>query len=406
MDEDAIRKELEHSGDDEDYLSDLDEEFRDLSSEEDNGVNQVSRAEPSCKKARISVRTLSVDSEDSEEEICVERTERHVVKSDSDSETNVAVGGVSGCAGGDDGNGEETESNGADCEHDDANLDVSGTGDIIIQGKATAQARNSYKNVTLKDSDPPRLNHSLGQKTIGPQVPVNCVTPLQFFMLFFTSEMIKKITAETNAYAKEKIANKTVSRFSIWHEWYDVVEEEMLAFLGLIINMGVIHLPYLKDYWSQQFVCRVPFFGEVFTRKRFLQIFWMLHLETVSTSDHSLRTRTQKVSNFLKYIDARFREHFIPGQNLSVDESVVGFKGKISFITYNPKKPTKWGIRVYVLADSATSYVCTFIPYHGKITTESLIKPDLPFTSRIVLQLFHNIRQTWPDISGYHIFTD
>jgi hypothetical protein len=85
-------------------------------------------------------------------------------------------------------------------------------------------------------------------------------------------------------------------------------------------------------------LCRVPFFGEVFTRKRFLQIFWMLHLETVSTSDQSLRTRTQKVSNFLKYIDARLREHFSPGQNLSVDKSVVGFKGKISFITYNPKK--------------------------------------------------------------------
>jgi len=80
IDEDAIRRELEHSGDDEDYVSDLDEEFRDLSSEEDNGVNQVSRAEPSCKKAKISVRTLSVDSEDSEEEIGVERTDRHVIK--------------------------------------------------------------------------------------------------------------------------------------------------------------------------------------------------------------------------------------------------------------------------------------------------------------------------------------
>jgi hypothetical protein len=91
--------------------------------------------------------------------------------------------------------------------------------------------------------------------------------------------MIKKITAETNAYAKEKIANKTVSCFSIWREWYDVVQEEMLAILGLIINMGVIHLLYMKDYWSQQFVCGVPFFDEVFTRKRFLQIFWMLHLE-------------------------------------------------------------------------------------------------------------------------------
>jgi hypothetical protein len=40
MDEDAIRRKLEHSGDDEDYLSDLDEEFRDLSSEEDNGLTR------------------------------------------------------------------------------------------------------------------------------------------------------------------------------------------------------------------------------------------------------------------------------------------------------------------------------------------------------------------------------
>jgi hypothetical protein len=84
----------------------------------------------------------------------------------------------------------------------------------------------------------------------------------------------------------------------------------------LIINMGVIHLPYVKDYWSQQFVCRVPFIGEVFKKNTFFQIFWMLHLETISISDHSLRTRTQTVSNLLKYIATRFREHFIPGQNL------------------------------------------------------------------------------------------
>jgi hypothetical protein len=50
-----------------------------------------------------------VDSDDSGEEIGVEGTERHVIKSDSDSETNVAVGGGSRCAGGNDGNGEETK---------------------------------------------------------------------------------------------------------------------------------------------------------------------------------------------------------------------------------------------------------------------------------------------------------
>jgi hypothetical protein len=104
------------------------------------------------------------------------------------------------------------------------------------------------------------------------------------------------------------------------------------------------------------------------------------YLETVSTAD-SLRTRTQKLSNFLNYIDARYRDHFIPGQTLSVDESVVGFKGEISFFTYNPIQPTKWGICIHVLAHCASSCVCMFIPDHDKITTESLVKPDLPFTS-------------------------
>jgi hypothetical protein len=73
----------------------------------------------------------------------------------------------------------------------------------------------------------------------------------------------------------------------------------MLPFLGFIINMVVPNLHYIKNYGSQEFVFRVPFFDEVFTRKCFLKIFWMLHLETVSTAD-SLRTRIQKVSNSLK----------------------------------------------------------------------------------------------------------
>ena len=44
---------------------------------------------------------------------------------------------------------------------------------------------NALKNVPLKDSEPPRLHHALGRKTKGPQIPANCVTPLQFYMLFF-----------------------------------------------------------------------------------------------------------------------------------------------------------------------------------------------------------------------------
>lgn len=85
-----------------------------------------------------------------------------------------------------------------------------------------------------------------------------------------------------------------------------------------------------------------------------MQIFRMLHLNKPAQGNATIRTRIPKVSNYLEYLDSKFRQYFIPYKAVAVDESVVKFKGRIAFITYNPNKPTKWGIRIYALADSRT----------------------------------------------------
>lgn len=38
----------------------------------------------------------------------------------------------------------------------------------------------------------------------------------------------------------------------------------------------------------------------------------------------------QTATNYLKYINSKFRQYFIPEKAISVDESVVKFKGRIS----------------------------------------------------------------------------
>ena len=48
-----------------------------------------------------------------------------------------------------------------------------------------------------------------------------------------------------------------------------------------------------------------------------------------------------------------------------------------------------------------SAYIVAFVPYYGKYTTDGLVRPDLPFTSRIVLHLCN-----MPSSKGYHIFTD
>ncbi|CAD1468351.1 unnamed protein product [Heterotrigona itama] len=150
------------------------------------------------------------------------------------------------------------------------------------------------------------------------------------------------------------------------------------AFLGVILNMGTIPVPNIKYYWTKEHVGNIPFFRNIFRRERFLQIFWMLHLNENVSRNPNVTTRIQKVSNFIDYIDGKFQEHFTPDREISIDESVVKFKGKINSITYNPKKPTKWRIRIYVLSDARTGYIYAMLPYYGSVSTESLIRPDLP----------------------------
>ena len=68
----------------------------------------------------------------------------------------------------------------------------------------------------------------------------------------------------------------------------------------------------------------------------------------------------------LETVNKKCRENYIPGQNLSVDEAMIGFKGRIQWKQYLPKKPTKWGFKIWSLADSETGYLLNIEPYIGK----------------------------------------
>lgn len=225
--------------------------------------------------------------------------------------------------------------------------------------------------------------------------------PIEFFKLFFTDELVMKIIADTNDYAAKKIDNKKLSSHSIWRSWYDITNDEFWAFLAVIINMGTMPLPNLQDYWSTNPNSLIPFYPNTFTRDRFMQIFWMLHAKIQPDT-----IRPEVISGFLDYINGKFIDYFIPSEQICVDESIVKFKGRISFITYNPQKPTKWGIKVYTLADSNTGYICQILPYYGSLTTQTLIRPDLPVSTRIPLHLCTMLLKKIPEARGYHLFTD
>ena len=113
------------------------------------------------------------------------------------------------------------------------------------------------------------------------------------------------------------------------------------------------------------------FFREVFSRRRFMQIDLMLHVGPVTPDGTD--SRIMKIGNMVKHVQDRCIKYFIPDKHIAIDETTIPFKGKVSFKIYNSQKLTKWGLRVYALADG---YVSVFEPYYGLETTQSLISPS------------------------------
>ncbi|GBP62620.1 PiggyBac transposable element-derived protein 4 [Eumeta japonica] len=62
------------------------------------------------------------------------------------------------------------------------------------------------------------------------------------------------------------------------------------------------------------------------------------------------------------------KKWYKPGSYITVDEQLVGFRGRCPFRMYIPNKPNKYGLKLVMVADSSTKYMCNAIPYMGKNT--------------------------------------
>ncbi|GFR61627.1 PiggyBac transposable element-derived protein 4 [Elysia marginata] len=63
-----------------------------------------------------------------------------------------------------------------------------------------------------------------------------------------TDETVASLVAETDRYAKQTLKDKELSPKSRFRQWTPVTVNEMWAFLGLIIVMGLILIENLEEY--------------------------------------------------------------------------------------------------------------------------------------------------------------
>jgi hypothetical protein len=101
--------------------------------------------------------------------------------------------------------------------------------------------------------------------------------------------------------------------------------EEPKAFIGLIINMGLIPLPTVKDCWSNEWAEQITLFGDVISRDHFLVMFWMLHVGNDATKESSRPfKRTERVHGVTEHTEKQFQKYVVLGKSTAIDESAVG----------------------------------------------------------------------------------
>ena len=157
---------------------------------------------------------------------------------------------------------------------------------------------------------------------VGPAQPTSN-DPAELFHLFFTDEIVGAIVLETNRYAAQCLEGKPTT--------WATNEEEIRAYFGFYIFMGLVREPEIRDYWSNDEIFHYsPVAGRI-SRHRFEEISRYLHfvdnqqLPARGTPGHH---RLQRVKPVVDALRSRCSAVYTPNANLSVDEAMVPFKGE------------------------------------------------------------------------------
>lgn len=140
-------------------------------------------------------------------------------------------------------------------------------------------------------------------------------------------------------------------------------------------------------------------------RDRYQVISWNIHM---SDSDEDVQNDRKKgtpaydrlfqLKPLLDDIGHACRAFYQPRQNLSVDERMVATKAHTGMTQYMKAKPTKWGFKLFVLADSSNGYTLDFAVYTGKSVFASGV--GLAYDSVMSLMNKTNLG------SGYNVYVD
>jgi len=177
-----------------------------------------------------------------------------------------------------------------------------------------------------------------------------CSSPLEFFRVFVTLELMDQIVKATNSYGSNKFKKS----------WIDTDRKEMDIFFSAVIYMGIHRSPTLKSYWAED--SKPPFIIHLFpSRDRFLQLYRSFY---IAEGERDLTDPIWHVRPLVDSFTKSFPLHHSPSHILVFDESMVFCKARSTLKQYIKDKPHRWGYKIWCLVSDG--YLQQFSVYLGK----------------------------------------
>nr|CAI5824565.1 unnamed protein product [Callosobruchus analis] len=114
----------------------------------------------------------------------------------------------------------------------------------------------------------------------------------------------------------------------------------------------------INDYWKTHYFFSLSAFSRYMSRNRFLLILGAF------CDNRAQQNRLSKLSPLMNSFNSRMAEIYYPEKELSIDESMVPWRGRLMFRQYSQGKRHKYGVKLYVLAEP-TGMVQRILVYGG-----------------------------------------
>lgn len=189
--------------------------------------------------------------------------------------------------------------------------------------------------------------------------------PADYFRLLVDDVFLEEIVKYTNMYAEEYFLSGIHKENSRINQWKDLTTSELKLFLGILLHTGTIIMPRIQDYWKTDNLF-LSCFPQYMSRDRFLLILRFLHFcKNPKANEPQPEDRLYKIRSVVDYFNNKMLVTYYPGQELSIDEAMMLWRGRLHFRQYIKGKKHKYGIKLYILTEPNSLALKTLV-YTGK----------------------------------------